>query len=232
MGVLILFHAVAVGQLSVAEQKLTEAEKSAQRLKFLNEAIQEFHILQSTTPPIIAKPPAIPAVRWINPQSGSRDGILSIFHAGGRPVCMAQLGIYSGGNAIHEFHVTSDSPFQLVQDDTVLWKSLAATIEFDVIAMSDAPRQSAVQRTVQMRRIAAEFEVWDDHGWSKTVRQKLRLLRQPIYRYSDAAKGVVDGAVFSFALANDPEAVLILEAKKRRTGSDGNTLFRQSQSMP
>lgn len=64
----------------------------------------------------------------------------------------------------------------------------------------------------------AEFEVWDDHGWTRTVRQKLRLLRQPIHRYSDSSKGVVDGAVFSFALANDPEALLILEAIEDEDG--------------
>lgn len=193
---------------------LTKEEKSQRRLDFLNQTIQKFSVRQQTVPETIARPPEVAAVRWINPQSGSRDGILSIFNAGGRPVCMAQLGIYSGGNAIHEFHVTSDQPFSLLRDDEVMWESAVPTLKFQKLSESPEPRPNPLQRTVQMRRLAAEFEVWDDHGWTRTVRQKLRLLPRPIYRYTDMNKGVIDGAVFSFALSNDPEAVLILEAVK------------------
>jgi hypothetical protein len=38
------------------------------------------------------------------------------------------------------------------------------------------------------------------------------LLPQPVYRYADQSKGIIDGAVFSFAPFNDPEAVLALDA--------------------
>jgi hypothetical protein len=40
----------------------------------------------------------------------------------------------------------------------------------------------------------------------------LRALTQPIYRYMDKAAGVLDGAVFAFVEATDPETLLLLEA--------------------
>lgn len=63
-----------------------------------------------------------------------------------------------------------------------------------------------------MRKIAEDFNVMDDHGWTTKVRQPLRLLRQPVHRYSDAEVGIIDGAIFSYVLGTDPEANLLLEA--------------------
>jgi hypothetical protein len=203
-----------------------EQVNSALRLAFLKKAVARFSVHQTGDGQAIAKPLAEPAIRWVNPLSNSRDGILSVFAAGGRPVGMAQLAIYHAGNAIHEFHITSDQPFELRRDDTVLWKSKSPTLSFDQLQGVRSPLESESQRLTQMRRIAAEFQVWDDHGWEKTVRQELRLLTQPVYRYSDSGRNVVDGAVFVFALANDPEAVLILEASE----TDGNRFWQYAFS--
>ena len=40
----------------------------------------------------------------------------------------------------------------------------------------------------------------------------MRMLTQPIYRYSSAAAEVVDGAMFVFVEGTDPEAFLLFEA--------------------
>ena len=37
---------------------------------------------------------------------------------------------------------------------------------------------------------------------------------QPLLRYAAPDSGVIDGAVFAFAEATDPEALLILEARR------------------
>ncbi len=113
---------------------------------------------------------------------------------------------------IHEFHVTSDQPFELLRDDHVMWKSEISTIEFSELEGSSPPSDKKVARTTQMRNIAREFKLWDDHGWKETVRQPLRLMPQPVFRYTDESKNVTDGAVFVYAISNDPEAVLMLEA--------------------
>ena len=65
-----------------------------------------------------------------------------------------------------------------------------------------------------MRRIARRFsgEVSDRSVASQATMKKLRLLPQPIYRYSaDAA----DGAIFAFANGTTPAVLLCVEAELR-----------------
>jgi hypothetical protein len=50
------------------------------------------------------------------------------------------------------------------------------------------------------------------------------LLTQPLYRYEglDPGKldrGVLDGAIFSFAVGTDPEVLLVLEARQLKDGA-------------
>ena len=40
----------------------------------------------------------------------------------------------------------------------------------------------------------------------------MRLLNQPVFRYSSADPGIIDGAIFVFVEGTDPEAFLQLEA--------------------
>ena len=46
----------------------------------------------------------------------------------------------------------------------------------------------------------------------------LRLLPAPIHRYASEKRGFTDGAIFAFARGTDPEAFLLIEARK---GADG-----------
>src|SRR5262249_22945159 len=57
-----------------------------------------------------------------------------------------------------------------------------------------------------------------DYFRSKTVTQDLRLLPQPVYRYSEAGT-ILDGAVFIFVMGTDPECCLLVEAYRDNKGS-------------
>jgi len=46
----------------------------------------------------------------------------------------------------------------------------------------------------------------------------LRLLPQPLYRYADEMQGILDGALFSLGVSNDPEMFLTLEAIADKDG--------------
>ena len=65
-----------------------------------------------------------------------------------------------------------------------------------------------------MRDLAREFsgttQDLEEHRW------ELRLLPQPLYRYESTDPDVLDGAVFAFVTSagTDPEAILVLEARK------------------
>ena len=57
-------------------------------------------------------------------------------------------------------------------------------------------------------------------GWTASG-----LWPRPIYRYSDKEDGIIDGAVFAFTVATDPECLLALEACHRPRGEDSHWRF-------
>jgi hypothetical protein len=71
-----------------------------------------------------------------------------------------------------------------------------------------------------MRALAHEFSAStkdrNDRLW------ELRLLTQPLYRYQSTDPDVLDGGVFAFVTSagTDPEAVLVVEARKPPDGGD------------
>jgi len=42
---------------------------------------------------------------------------------------------------------------------------------------------------------------------------------QPLHRYADADRGLIDGAIFSYAAGTNPEAILLVECRKGEKGS-------------
>jgi hypothetical protein len=71
------------------------------------------------------------------------------------------------------------------------------------------------QRLAQMRELALRFKCQKTSRKGET--QTLRLLPQPLARYESNSHGVVDGGLFAFVEATDPEAILLLEL---HTGND------------
>ena len=53
---------------------------------------------------------------------------------------------------------------------------------------------------------------------SKITTHNLRLMPQPVYRYSEPDK-ILDGGLFVFALGTDPECNLLLEAYEDEKGA-------------
>jgi hypothetical protein len=72
-----------------------------------------------------------------------------------------------------------------------------------------------------MKDLARRFEAFEfyDHRSGESERYQLRLLPQPVLRYTDPAAGLVDGALFFFVYGRNPEVVLLVEA--RREGDTG-----------
>jgi hypothetical protein len=60
-----------------------------------------------------------------------------------------------------------------------------------------------------MRELARRFRA---ASYKPDAPNELRLLSQPLYRYPKETAEVLDGALFAFTEANDPEVFLLLEA--------------------
>jgi hypothetical protein len=196
----------------------TDADKAAKRFQFMTTAIQRFqvHVLGETKADSLLI--AMPLLRYQNPLSSSKDGILVAFSRGGRPDCLATLSPQSETSSVHEFYNTAGEPIEVRREQSVLWSAPAIDLKWQDLAGGQPPAGTPALRVIQMRKIAEEFNVMDDHGWTTKVRQPLRLLRQPVHRYADAERGIVDGAIFSYVLGTDPEANLLLEAYQAEGG--------------
>jgi hypothetical protein len=159
-----------------------------------------------------------PCLRWTNPQGTVVDGVISVYaHKGGRPAALGQFFRIGPERWVNEFTIIPDSEVTILRSGRQFWKPSEYVCKFTDLPRSPAPAASSVLRLARMRAIAADFSVIDFFGPTRT-KQHLRLLPQPLYRYSE--KGIIlDGAVFVFAVGTDPECCLLLEAYKDDTGS-------------
>jgi hypothetical protein len=73
-----------------------------------------------------------------------------------------------------------------------------------------------------MRAIARRFEA---EFLKEGTRTQLRLQPQPAHRFQAPDRGTIDGGLFAFVEANDPELMLMVEARSTR-GSHGKMEWR------
>jgi hypothetical protein len=113
---------------------------------------------------------------------------------------------------------------QLEAANRVMWAPDQPGISFAPIADATIPADSTTRRLIQMRKIAARFtahQFWEPDN----QRFQLRLLRQPIYRYSSPEKGIIDGAIFGFMINVHPELLLVLETVKQNDNESWQYAF-------
>ena len=65
------------------------------------------------------------------------------------------------------------------------------------LAIDDAPGDSDRLRLRQMKEIAGRYEITTSEG---TLKSQLRLMVQPLFRYADEERGLIDGAIFLICL--------------------------------
>ena len=159
-----------------------------------------------------------PVLSWVNPIRNERQqqGLMYVWEQDGRPAIVgtAFSYVWSGERRIKmELHSLSQSALQMHRDEQVVWTPTANAIEWRLFSDAPAPSSNARQRLVQMRQLARRFRVSTIS--SKKEEAFLRLLPQPLHRYKSPRQSVVDGAVFSFVVATDPDALLLIEHVRR-----------------
>jgi hypothetical protein len=155
---------------------------------------------------------------YTNPvRMNDQHGAIFLWTEVGRPAVIA--AIWSAMNrqnpdvrfVTHEWHSLSIDPTVTATRDGVnLWTSGEPGIAWSKLENSPPPAASRPQRLVQMRALARRFSVAID----VQEESDLRLMGQPLFRYPEAVEGVLDGAIFAFAMATDPELLLWLEARQ------------------
>jgi hypothetical protein len=161
---------------------------------------------------------ADPCLRWTNPLGTAVDGVLAVYaHKGGRPAAIGQFFRQGRTRWVNEFTIIPESDVTILRSGRVFWQPSEYVCKFTDLPRSPLPAAKPAFRLAQMRAIAADFSVIDYFGQNAT-KQNLRLLPQPLHRYSDESK-ILDGALFVFVVATDPECCVLVEAYHDAKGS-------------
>jgi hypothetical protein len=108
-----------------------------------------------------------------------------------------------------EFVSFTDQRLELKADEQTTWRGDGGTAIFARIDGAPKPAANDKQRLVQMRSLARRFSASEKHMGDHS---DLRLLPQPLDRYTDPAHKVDDAAIFVFAYGTNPELAMLLEA--------------------
>ncbi len=169
-----------------------------------------------------------PLLTYTNPIRGrDQDGAVFVWTRDGRPELLGTIwSIAANDEAMrrtsHEVHSVSSDPLRVIcppASDPAATR--AGNLQWDLDPYEErielpaddarAPQATPPRRLVQMRSIAQQFSAVSVARLDQTERP-LRLMTSPLTRYASLSQDVVDGCVFAFVLATDPELLLLVEA--------------------
>jgi hypothetical protein len=158
-----------------------------------------------------------PILRWLLHLDRRFHSDVYIWTHEGRPQVVAGItNVYGKRRAMEtEIHSLSTGLPLMSHEGKVVWEPERPGVEWKPMPDAARPGSTAAARLTQMRSMAAQFAVTGVYGGMK---EDLRLLTAPIYRYTSEKQGVTDGAIFAFARGTDPDALLLIEA---RAGAGG-----------
>jgi hypothetical protein len=158
-----------------------------------------------------------PVLRYSNPvRNFFSDGGLFLWLDGKRPLAAAVVSIRGEGQVFGEFTSLTSRPLECRGEGAIIWSPRAGNVVGQSLADSPPPDASDKVRLRQMRDLARRF---------RAVKQaasgvELRLMTQPIYRFSAESDDIIDGAIFAFVEATDPEFLLLIEGHRANAATD------------
>lgn len=157
-----------------------------------------------------------PLLFYTNPvRMNQQHGSIFLWTQNGRPAVFGSIWSAVNRNdasirfVTHEFHSLVDTPdISASKTGATVWSSGEAGIAWQPLADSPAPASTRPARLVQLRQLARRLSA----RITAEEAGDLRLLTNPLYRYPEQTAGALDGALFAFCLATDPELIVLIEA--------------------
>jgi len=116
-----------------------------------------------------------------------------------------------GTKEYHEFCSLADVGLNATAPGNRNWSPTSSQIRMLPVPGGPLAAPNSRQRLTQMRELAARFDCRKTNRKGET--QQLRLLTQPLVRYESKSHQVVDGGLFVFVEATDPEVFLLIELR-------------------
>lgn len=144
---------------------------------------------------------------------GNTNGTLWVYGKTGRPLAFVELykGIEPNSQWCHAATLTGTRQVVLTTPLVSRWMPETTQIEPVLFPEVATPEAKESLRLRQLKELALKFsahQFWDPDN----SRFELRLLVQPVHRYSDPNAGIQDGAAFVFANGTNPEVIVMIEA--------------------
>ena len=168
-------------------------------------------------------------MNWTNPARQQERGAIYVWTLDERPLAIGSLFTYEVNDKVyakHEFQSLAAGPLRSSFAGKLAWTPKGAGIEWRNFEDSPKAATTHVARLLQMRQLARPFRA--ELVSPKDDRTELRLISRPLIEYSSPKNGVIDGAIFSFAVATDPEVLLLIEAFEEDMNGTKRAGFRHA----
>lgn len=175
-----------------------------------------------------------PILRWTNPLDRAQaHGDVFLWTERGRPA--AVLSVYQFTTAAsetgehNEFCSLAESGLTADNSKGRTWTPGDPGVELKRIEDAALPADTPRLRLRQMRELAERFAA--EKITRDEVQRSLRLLPQAVYRYEAGRADILDGALFAFVEATDPEVLLLVEARSNGSGHEWQYAFARMNSV-
>ncbi len=215
---------------TLADETPNDQSDRAQRIELVQQFAARHRIATAAKPDTAFRLRPEAMLYFTNPARAELFGSIFVWEQNGRPMVFGGVFLWfekTGTEMTREFHSLVGDPLMLHYDDKQLWAPECRGVEFKVIPESKPPAASRVARARQIKELASRFSATISNSDRPSV--LLRQLARPIYRYP-ADSRVVDGAIVAFVQATDPEAMLLIEARKNADAVQWHYAFARCTS--
>jgi hypothetical protein len=206
-----LLPVIAVAQEQPVAQDDAVAKRAAD---FLQTVVGEMRVNNDVGELKSLRPKATPILRYSDPARVYPAAGVWRLGESGRPPLLVSVEYWLRAETdepriMFEFISFTDQKLELKADEQTTWRGDGGAATFVKLENAPRPAASDKQRLVQMRALARRFSASEKHMGEF---YDLRLLPQPLDRYTDKQQGVEDAAIFVFAFGTNPELALLLES--------------------
>lgn len=205
-------------QTRESDDSAPKDEQAKARQQYILKAMEKYTVVLDGDPAQKATLDPTAMLRWSNPLGDVVDGLMSVYTTAPneRPAVISHIYVHGpalNGLEMQEFADVHPGKVELFRGQRRIWSPAERYSRFEALSDGPKPAENPALRFAQIKKMAARFEIIDGfRGTNNKVEpQRLRMLARPTFRYGKPEGPIIDGALFTFVVATDPEACLLVE---------------------